>query len=70
MANKEKVNDTYLEHEAWHQEYHSDCSTCYSEASTLRVWKTVSTNKLREELGLDNDSALRSFNPNRYNPYE
>lgn len=40
-------NDTYKEHDAYHQNFHRDCSSCFTERLALR--KTVS--KAREELG-------------------
>lgn len=48
---KEETIDTYLEHSAYHQEFHSDCSSCYKERRLLQAHRTVNTAKLKEELG-------------------
>ena len=44
---EEKVEDTHLEHDAYHQEYHNDCSSCFVERNMARARSA----RLREELG-------------------
>jgi hypothetical protein len=57
---KEDVIDTYKEHEAYHQSYHSDCSSCYSENRAIQAWKVVNSKKVEEQLlGINNQSKLR-----------
>ena len=36
MDNKEPV-DTYKSHNFYHQSFHNDCSTCFSEKKAIRI---------------------------------
>lgn len=40
-------NDTYKEHDAYHQSFHRDCSTCFSE----RIAQQKRNTNLRKDLG-------------------
>lgn len=46
--NKEVI-DTHNEHQ-FHNTFHSDCSTCFSENQQLKEWEKQNHEKVRKEL--------------------
>ncbi len=61
--------DNYKEH-GFHKSYHTDCSECFKERRILQAFRTVNHNKLREELGITNESALRGGLFGRGTPWD
>ncbi len=74
MTNLEKKmeRDSYQEHEAFHQSFHPDCSTCFSENLRLKESNRDYVNRMREELGLPNYYERTRFDDprSRENPLE
>lgn len=69
---REGVKDTYQDHK-YHQSFHSDCSTCYADKPIHDNYRKINhrliRQKLEEDLGIDNDSALRGGLFGRSSPW-
>lgn len=56
---KKEVEDSYKEHEAYHQSFHSDCSECYRENRLIKAHRLITRKH--------NKDVLERFNPLREN---
>ncbi len=63
MEQEKGVKDEYLEHNAYHQSFHADCSTCYSERRLINAHRTVNRKILGSNIKSNYPEGINRFNP-------